>query len=219
MFSLPVKRIHKFTPGIFELVLERRGYVFTPGEVAVIYNDGNDSRPYSIASGAGEDILRFLIRRMDDGAVTDWLFDRQSDDHVRISTPYGYFRPGQEGPEEKPGVFIATGVGIAPFLCFLRSKSPRHQPTCLYGVRFLEDAAEREFLDTHTDLRMAVSRENIRDIHYGRVTDLLPQLKVHPDTHFYLCGLDAMVDETACWLNTQGVTSDRVHTEVFFSSN
>jgi len=219
MFALPVKQVREFTPEIFELTLERRGYVFTPGELAVIYNDGNDSRPYSIASGTGEDILRFLIRRMDDGAVTNWLFERQPGDHIRISTPYGYFRPGQEGPPEEPGVFVATGVGIAPFLCYLHSGSPRHRPTCLYGVRFMADAVERDFLETHTDLRMAVSREDIPDIHYGRVTDFFSELQIHPDTHFYLCGLDAMVDETAYWLNAQGVASERVHTEVFFSSD
>jgi len=218
MFSLPVKHVLEFAPGIYELALERRGYVFTPGELTVIYSDGEDSRPYSMASGTNEDCLRFLIRRMDDGAVTNWLIERTPGEHVRVSTPYGYFRPGQEGPAGKPGIFIATGVGIAPFLCYLHSATPRHRPTCLYGVRFLADAVEREFLETSADLRLALSREHVAGLHHGRVTDLLPELVYEPDTHFYLCGLDAMVDEVAYWLNGQGVEVERVHTEVFFSS-
>jgi ferredoxin--NADP+ reductase len=218
MFALPVKHVHEFAPGIFELALERRGYVFTPGELAVIYNDGKDSRPYSIASGTGEDILRFLIRRMDDGAVTNWLFERKPGEHVRISTPYGYFRPGQEGMPGRPGVFVATGVGIAPFLCYLRSATPSHRPTCLYGARVLADAVALDFLEERTHLCMALSREDVAGTHRGHVTDLLSDLAFDTDTHFYLCGLDAMVDEVAYWLNAQGIEAERVHTEVFFSS-
>jgi len=49
----------------------------------------------------------------------------------------------------------------------------------------------------------------------GRVTDLLDRQQYGPDTHFYLCGLDAMIDEVTTWLESHDVDPTRIHREVF----
>ncbi|MCE9615749.1 MAG: hypothetical protein K8T26_15885 [Lentisphaerae bacterium] len=233
MFLLPVHDVQFLAPDIFELELERRGYPFAPGECAVLFDGGDESRPYSLASGPAEDVLRFLIRRLPKGAVSTWLSGRRRGDGVRISTPFGRFHPGQEGPPGAPSVFVATGVGIAPFLSWAHQMLPARQrpsareegglrnprPLCLYGVRHLRDAVHVDLLRHVTDLRVAVSRDDAAPgHHHGRVTDLLPQLPLEPGTQYYLCGLDAMVDEVARWLVAQGVGHDEVHTEVFFTA-
>lgn len=221
MFLLPVHALRNWTDAIFELEVERRGYPFVPGECAVMFNDGLASRPYSIASGPDESVLRFLIRRQPGGAVSTWLGSRRPGDGVRISTPFGAFRPGQEPDSTDPGVFVATGVGIAPFLSYARSTlagrgGPR--PRCLYGVRQRADAVHLDLLGRVTDLRLAISREVIPGTHHGRVTDLLDQAGITAETPVYLCGLDAMVDDAVRWLAHHGLTSNRIHVEVFFSS-
>ncbi len=232
MFLLPVHDLRFLSDGIFELELERRGYRFGSGECAVLYNGGDESRPYSIASGPGEDVLRFLIRRIDGGAVSPWLAARRRGEGVRISTPFGHFRPGQEGDTGDPAVFVATGVGIAPFLSFLGGGdrirplfvegtvgAPNARPLCLYGVRHLHEAVHVDLLRRFTEMRVAVSREAAAGCHHGRVTDLLAEIPLAPNTQFYLCGLDAMVDAVAYWLDARGVEHTRIHTEVFFSSD
>jgi ferredoxin-NADP reductase len=219
LISLPVRSSTWLAPEILEVALERGAYTFVPGECTLIYNNNNDSRPYSIASGADEELLRFVVVMMgDDGVLTKWMADLQPGDTVRISSPYGYYRPGQEGGGDAENVFVATGVGIAPFLSYLRSQRPSRRPVCLYGVRYYRDVLAMDELQDKTDLRIAVSRESVDGTHHGRVTDLLPGLEMTPDTHFYMCGLDAMVDQVAYWLEGEGVGSERVHTEVFFSS-
>ena len=65
----------------------------------------------------------------------------------------------------------------------------------------------------------AVSREQSPGCHHGRVTDLLPELPITPETDFYLCGLDTMIDETTAWLETRGVPLERIHRECFFNSS
>lgn len=231
MFLLPVQGVTELAPEIFEVALERRGYRFVPGECAVLFDGGAESRPYSIASAPDDEVLRFLIRRMPDGVVSRWLTARAPGDGVRISTPFGDFRPGREGPSGAPIVFVATGVGIAPFLSWARGHeaiscpSPRPSPrggegvavpVCLYGVRRMEDAVALDVLRRRTALRLAVSREAAARAHHGRVTDLLADLPITADTQFFLCGIDAMVDEVAYWLDAHGVDHARVHTEVFF---
>lgn len=214
------------TDGIYELSVERNGLDFVPGDCVALFGpdgsdtlsaDGAESRPYSISSGTDEPTLRFLIRQMEGGQVSPYLGSLKPGDAVKISPPFGWFRPGQSDPDA-PSVFVATGTGIAPFLSYFRSM-PDHPPiTCLYGVRHGGDALETGWLAGQCDLRLAVSREAVDGAHHGRVTDLLGALPLSPGAHYYLCGLDAMIDQTTVWLEEQGIDITHIHRECFFNA-
>jgi len=218
MFKLKVRDVRFFTPEIYELSLERGEYVFTPGQCAVLFTSIGDSRPYSLASGPEEQVVRFLVRRARKGAVSTWLAARRPGDVVRVSLPFGNFRPGGSG---SASVFVATGVGIAPFLSVLHSSPDVLSAVrCLYGVRYHRDAVELSLLRQHTTLQLAVSREPAEgETHHGRVTGLLETVTLPDDAGFFLCGYDAMTDEAFDILRARGVPAERIHTEVFFSSD
>ncbi len=205
-------------PGIFELALERDDIRFMPGDCTALFGaDNQASRPYSFASGVDETALRFLIRRMEGGEVSPYLAERQPGDRVRISPPFGWFRPGQSG-EGAPSVFIATGTGIAPFFSYLRTWPDSPPLRVLYGVRQRADAIDLEWLRERCDVRLAVSREDAEDAFRGRVTDLLPDVPLGPEIHYYLCGLDAMIDQTTVWLEERGIDIAHIHRECFFNA-
>jgi ferredoxin-NADP reductase len=213
MFKLRVNALQFYTPDIFEIALERQGYDFVPGQCAVLFDDTGDSRPYSISSGTDEAELRFLLRRFTGGRLSNWLADRQPGDRGGGSLPFGEFRPAE--PKNKP-VFIATGVGISPFLSALRSpKFDAEQACCLYGVRRLEDAVP---LPSIGNVHVAISREKVEGHLYGRVTDLLKTISLPDAADYYICGCDAMTDEVYDLLRARKVPASRIHTEVFFSS-
>jgi len=44
-------------------------------------------------------------------------------------------------------------------------------------------------------------------------------VKFEESMHFYLCGLDAMIDEVSDWLEEYGVDFTNIHREVFFFNN
>jgi ferredoxin-NADP reductase len=212
MYALPVREIRFFTPDIFELSLERQDFNFESGECAVLFDDTGDSRPYSIASGMDEPVLRFLLRRFSGGALSNWLADRNPGDRIQISPAFGEFRTAVR---RGPVVFIATGVGIAPFLSALRSHSfDPEKVTCLYGVRSVTDAVPLPTVDCH----IAVSQEKIDGFFQGRVTDLLQQQELDFNADYYLCGCDGMIEDAIDILRERGVSSARIHTEVFFRS-
>jgi ferredoxin-NADP reductase len=153
------------------------------------------------------------------GDVSPYLSGRQPGDSVRVSPPFGWFRPGEHAAE-RPFVFVATGTGIAPFLSYFRSRPGKsRRGTCLYGVRHFEDAVDTGWLARQCDFRLAVSREEKRGAHHGRVTDLLRNLPGKTDTDYYLCGLDAMIDDTTALLEARGVPLVRIHRECFFNSS
>lgn len=209
-----VVEVRKVNGDLFELVLERKGLEFTPGDCVAIYTNEDKSRPYSIASGSQEDELRFVIRRMDGGEVSPWLWSRKPDDFVRITPPFGWFRPGQD-IGEAPFVFLATGTGIAPFLSYL-STFDKPPVQCLYGLRRESDAVGFSKLRAFCPTLLAVSREKVEGHHHGRITDLLDVLPMDSDTHYYCCGLESMVNDVSDRLQRNGIGLMQIHREVFF---
>lgn len=215
MRELIVRHVKWLSPDIFELALGRQGLHFTPGDCLAVHHEA-DSRAYSIASGDTEDSLRLLIRRLPGGAVSEFLSQRRPGSRVRVSEPFGWFRPARGGPSGAPSVFIATGTGMAPFLSTLRSYPTEVPAAFLLGVRTLADAVSLPFLQARGGVRVALSRQSAPGHHHGRVTDLLGRQRHGPDTHYYLCGLDAMIDEVTTWLESHDVNPTHIHREVFF---
>ncbi len=199
---------------LFELIVERNGMAFTPGDCVAVYTENGQSRPYSIASGSDADILRFVIREMDGGEVSPWLKARVPGDSVLITPPFGWFRPGQDIGDD-PFIFLATGTGIAPFIAYMETFD-RPPAACLYGVRHAADAfGFSELRNFCPETRLAVSREE-SEHHRGRLTDLLDGLPMIGNTHYYCCGLESMVNDAGAWLQSRGVPLTHIHREVFF---
>ena len=215
MFNLAVSGLRFYTPEIFELSLERGRYEFSSGECAVLFDDTGDSRPYSISSACSDETLRFLIRRQPHGALSNFMAELKLGDFVQVSPSFGEFRPIVG---EGPTVLIATGVGIAPFLSLLRGMERSNLVTCLYGVRYLNEAIELEHLQEKLNLSLAVSREEYPQHFHGRVTELLDALSFPDNTNYSLCGYDAMTDEVFARLHARGVPARHIHSEVFFRS-
>lgn len=216
---LRVRDVRWNGPDIFELSLDRDGLPFTPGDcLALFAEDGRVSRPYSIASGTGEEVIRFVIRTMPGGEVTPFLASRKPGDAVRVSPPFGWFRPGEHAAE-RPCVFVATGTGIAPFMSALLSQPQLKPAVLLYGVRKAADLIEPAWLRERAGARIAVSREEVPGYFHGRVTGLLDGLDQLANADYYLCGLDTMIDEVTVWLEQRGVDITRIHRECFFNAS
>lgn len=215
MHDLTIHKVTFKTAELFELQFERGDIQFEPGHCMALFSDSIESRPYSIAAGNGEKILRFLIRRVPNGIVSNWLANRKPGDRVQASEPFGWFAPGRSVDEEQ-SVFIATGTGIAPFMSYLRSQPSRLPVCCLYGVSRANEAFSLDELKTLPNFQLAVSREASENDFHGRVTGLLDRLPIGKQIHFYLCGLDAMIDEVSSWLEQHHIDYTQIHREVFF---
>jgi CDP-4-dehydro-6-deoxyglucose reductase len=199
---------------VFSLRLERQGLSFAPGDCLALYaEDGLTSRPYSIASGPDDPDLDFLIRRIPGGAVSDGLATRRPGDRIRVSPPFGWFRPAD--PPQAPKVFFATGTGISPFLSAMRAGSPPPRQL-FFGVRH---AANLIGLDLFPgECHACVSREACPGTHRGRLTDLLDRVWIDPAAHYYACGLDTMIDGVMAFLEGQGIAPTHLHRECFFTA-
>ena len=122
-----VQAVRIVNDDLFELVVAKNGMEFSPGDCVAIYTADDKSRPYSIASGSNDEDLCFIVRKMDGGEVSPWLMARRPGDLIRITPPFGWFRPGQDS-DDTPFVFLATGTGIAPFLSYIKTSKIRCYP-------------------------------------------------------------------------------------------
>ena len=199
---------------LFELTVDRLDILFEAGDCMAIYSPDGKSRPYSIASGTTEDELRFLIRKLPYGEVTTQLANTKQGDVLKISPPFGWFRPGQE-KQHAPSVFFATGTGIAPFISYLLS-SPKQQPLAIYyGIAQQTDLNHLSLLKNTDQLYVAISQEDSA-YHRGRITDLLENVPLDPMIHYYCCGREKMINEISEWLTNKNIPLSSIHREVFF---
>jgi NAD(P)H-flavin reductase len=216
-----VLQLSFFSPNAFRLRTERRNLEFVPGQcVNIGLPKSGVNREYSTYSSVREqEWMEFLIRRVDGGSVSDKLSKLVVGDNVEIHGAYGSFvLPSPEEAKKNEYVFIATGTGIAPFHSFAFSY-PEIRYTILHGVRELKEQYDKEFYPEGRYLS-CVSQEKIntsdKNTFQGRVTDYLKQKSFSKEAVYYLCGNRAMINEVYDLLRDQGVSGDKLITEVFF---
>lgn len=219
--------IQYLTKDAFVLTMERRGLKFDAGRHIAVGVPGDETREYSIYSGEQDDYLQILVRRVTGGRVSKKLADLQPGDPVMVRGPKGRFRLSHSQPGEKL-LFVATGTGVAPFRCFLRSQ-PHLDYTLVHGVRRAEENFGSEFANPQRlilclskDLPDRVQQNSSETLSPsttlvgGRVTHWLEKQDFPAHTRAFLCGNEAMLNEVYDLLITKDFTDDRIHREKYF---
>ncbi len=212
-----VLQLSFFSPHAFRLRTERRDLEFIPGQcVNIGLPKSGVNREYSTYSSSQEqNWMEFLIRRVDGGSVSDKLAKLKVGDDVEIHGAYGSFTLPSGDLTKLEFVFIATGTGIAPFHSFAFS-TPGLNYTILHGVREKKEQYDREFYPAGRYISCLSQEEPDANSFKGRVTDYLKVKPFSKNAIYYLCGNRAMINEVYDLLRDQGVSGDRLITEVFF---
>jgi len=197
----------------FVLRLERHHMKFRAGQYVVIDLNG-DSREYSLYSGEEDPFIEVLIRRIENGNISQKLSQLEVGEMVKIEGPYGFFVINPEDISEKKLVFLATGTGIAPFRSYVRSLNGLDY-FLLHGTRNISEAYEHESYERDR-LIFCTSRENGSD-YKGRVTEYFRKyMKTDNHTIYYLCGNSEMIEEMAGYLEEHDIDPFFIRSEEFF---
>ena len=211
--------VTQYAPDAFELVCERLGVSFEPGNCMDILNPKTGIRkPYSIASspiGPYSEYLKFYLRRFPhENGVSQYISTLKPGDEVELGAPFGFFSPGKID-EDKKYVYIATGTGISPFLSAM--KTYKHKPyMVLYGVRnFQELVCAPSELDFGL-YKVAISRQT--SSMPRRISEYYPILPINqPDAYnYYICGLEEMISDCTQFLISHNIPWNRIFTEQFY---
>jgi ferredoxin-NADP reductase len=209
LYSGPLRRRRALSASVFEIGWERpAGFSFVPGQ-RVRLALGAAERDYTLVSAPPDPELRVCFRRVEAGALSPQLASAPIGSRLLFSGPHGYF---VYRPSARPAVFVATGVGIAPFCAMAAAGITGF--TLLHGARRAEELYYREVVaPAAARYRPCLSGGGAGFA--GRVTAYLEERLAAGQHDFYLCGRREMVRDATLLIDRR-FPGSRVYSEVFF---
>jgi benzoate/toluate 1,2-dioxygenase reductase subunit len=198
--------------------------VFLPGQYNNIEEPGStEAHSYSFSSRTGEKRASFLIRRLPDGLMSNYLAGPvQAGDRLILTGPLGSFYLREV---KRPVLMLAGGTGLAPFLSMLALLAERgcEQPVhMVYGVNRDFDLVKLEQLDEFAatlksfSYATCVVDEGSTHPRKGYVTHhMTPEVLHGGNVDVYLCGPPPMVDAVRHYFREQDITPASFHYEKF----
>ena len=223
-----VQGIKNETKDTFTLALKpEKAFLFKAGQFCFLRLKKDKlygRHPFTISSSPKEDGLRFTLKLT--GKFTKALSELKNGEEVIVDGPFGIFTIEDRS---KDLVFIAGGVGIAPFMSMLRNKIEDNKTqniTLLYGSKTKEDIIYREQLD---DIKkdwfkrvyvlsdtFSFSKTYESETGYINKEIIKKYVRNINSSLFYICGPEPMKNTIKKALNELGVNKQSIATEDFF---
>lgn len=195
------------------IIEKPENYDFIPGQatdVCINLPEWKDQpRPFTFTNLREQRYLEFMIKiYRDHNGVTNMLGKTNAGSELILQEPFGGIQ------FKKPGIFIAAGTGITPFLAIFRDLYKQNK---LYGNRLIYtnktsgdvimDAELRKLLKNN--YLKVYTREHVIGF-TGRRIDRNFLIENISDfgQHFYVCGPKDFVKNITSILTELGVTSD-----------
>lgn len=215
-YTVKVLKTEMLTHNVKHFVVEKPpGYTFISGQATDISinkpGQEEELRPFTFTSVNGSEHLEFIIKIYTghDG-VTEKLGKINTGDELILHEVFGTIT------YKGPGLFLAGGAGITPFISIFRQLKSEHKMmgnTLLFANRTADDIILRDELKT-------LLADNYRDILEisvdpeapGRFIDrtLLKEYVKRNYPHYYICGPDKFVSIMVDTLLDLGVNRPQI---------
>jgi predicted ferric reductase len=214
-----VGHVREIENGFVEIALRPLGrrVDFVPGQFAMVYleaKDGWHRHPFTISSAPHEDVVRITVKAL--GDYTSRLKELiEPGMPAVIGGPHGRFSHWK-GTDRQ--VWIAGGVGVAPFLSWLRALDGHlpHRVDFFYtsdgdapfadeitGIADRHASLHAHLIDTRVGGRL--TPERVLAVTGGEVRGL----------SVFMCGPRGMLSTFQARLRSEGVPARRIHREYF----
>ena len=225
-FAARIARIWQATPTIkaFELEIDDPAFGFLPGQWIEIFLDIDGEAQAGGYSATTSPLqkgrVELAIKTSSKNPVTQWLHRRAKEgERLTISRGQGPFVFLPEMGEDI--VLIGGGVGVTPLLSIfrhMRDASSETHATLYYSVSQPDEILFREELEQsarkHTHLSLEITVTQACDHWSGQTGRInkhkIAALNAPPNTLFYLCGPQGMVEDMTSLLRDLGVPASRV---------
>lgn len=189
------------------------GFVFKPGQATEVTLDReewrDEKRPFTFTSLNDWDDLEFTIKIYPDhGGVTDQLGRLEAGDRLIIDDPWGTIE------YKGPGVFIAGGAGVTPFIAILRDLEKKGAivgHTLIFSNKRERDIILRSEFEAMHGLNtiFTLTGEEVAGLEHGKVDrDFITRHVKDFDQKFYVCGPDGMVEDMKDLLSELGADTE-----------
>jgi ferredoxin-NADP reductase len=182
-------------------------------------------RSYSIISlpATQNSELKFCIELIPGGVGSTFVSNLKIGDRFKMEGPFGIFTVKDF---DHDAFFVATGVGVSPFVSMIPDMLARgfsRPVTLLFGARHETDILYKDFFDDlakqHKNFNYIISLTQAKDGWSGlagRVTSYLEKnYPAVPKSRYYICGGMEMVRDVRTLLLKLGQPHDEIALEVF----
>ncbi|AZR81685.1 2Fe-2S iron-sulfur cluster-binding protein [Thiomicrospira sp. S5] len=222
-----INTIKKHTADIIEVILRlppTANFKFLEGQYLDVLQN-SIRRSYSIASTSSQKEITLLIKRFENGKMSDYWFNHaKENDLLRIEGPKGTFFLRDY---TKPLLFLATGTGIAPIMSILNNLEENEnfqqcQPITVYwGNRYAEKFVwQPEFKKINVDFIKVCSKpsENwVGEVGYLQNIAIQKQPGL-VDCAVYACGSNAMIKSAKQLFTEAGLPENQFYSDAFVQS-
>jgi glycine betaine catabolism B len=194
--------VEPVTHDINRFIIEKpKGFRFTPGqacEVSINKKGLEDKkRPFTFTCLNSDLVLEFIIKGYPEHkGITDKIHKLKPGDELLIGNPWGAIS------YKGPGVFIAGGAGITPFIAIFKdlfSKNKLKGNRLIFSNKTKKDIIyEQEFLAMFDkkDLTLTLTREKRENYLNEKVDEKLLKKEIKDLSQpFYICGPKKMVKD------------------------
>lgn len=224
---------------------EKEIFQFDPGQYLTInltINGEKVRRAYSICSATHEPVISVLVKRVDNGLVSNYLNDNvKVGDTFDVLPPNGHFKLTIDEQKQNHYYFFGAGSGITPLVSMISSvleKEPLSHCHLLYGNRnedniiFQKKLARFELAyKNRFSMRQILSRPKkvksgffrtekitwkgpIGRVDLDHISHFIKEVN-QPGNGYFICGPGQMIETTYQSLLDLKIDKDLVHKEYF----
>jgi hypothetical protein len=215
-YTVKLLETRQVTHDVKEFRFEKpKGYTFVPGQATDLtinkpgYTDKKN--PFTFTGYNDDPFIQFTIKRYPDHhGVTDQLHQLQPGDTVIVHDVWGAIE------YHGPGVFLAGGAGITPFLAILRQlhrEKKAEGNTLFFSNKTAADIIEhQQLLDIlGVSANFILSQDNSPGYLHTRIDKAFLKAQVtNFKQPFYICGPDQMVADLTNTLKELGADPESV---------
>lgn len=214
-YTVAITDIKQITHDVKQFTFEKpEGYEFKPGQATEvsINKEGwkDEKRPFTFTSLNEDDYLQFTIKIYEDhDGVTYQIGQLEPGDKFIIDEPWGTIQ------YEGPGVFIAGGAGVTPFIAILRKL---YKDGRLQGNRLIFSNKTEEDIILKDEFRMMLGDKFLNTLTDQERSEKYLTQKIDKQflvehindfsQHFYICGPEAFVADMQDYLKDLGAEPD-----------
>lgn len=215
-YTVKISHIEPVTHDVRQYTFEKpEGYSFEPGQATevAIDKDGwrDEKRPFTFTSLNEDPSLQFVIKSYPDhNGVTEQVGQLKAGDAFIIEDPWGTIQ------YKEPGIFLAGGAGVTPFIAILRNLYAKKE---IDGNRLifsnkaekdiiLEDEFDAMLGDNFTNV---ITDEPTEDYIFldGFMDKAFLEEQINDfDQPFYVCGPPPFMDAMLGYLKDLGADPD-----------
>lgn len=221
-----ISQINQLSNDIIEVQLRlppTTAFNFLEGQyLDVLWNGVH--RSYSIASTSLDKEVTLLIKKVEQGVMSDYWFNQaQLNDLLRIEGPKGTFYLRNK---ERPIIMLATGTGIGPIMSILHKldqEKNQHQPISLFwGNRFPDDFVwQPEFKNISVNLKKIISKPDSSWAgKVGYIQNIALEVLGNKviDCDVYACGSNEMIQSAKEVFIQAGLIEKKFYSDAFVQS-